>query len=361
MVKRKNETKIMWKTSVFALAMMAAVISLTGCPEVEPNTIDFSNVDTTVRIESVDAPRLTAVYDDTGVELKWEPVLDAQNYLIFKAERGLDGVYSEDELIHSGSVTETNYKDLFSTINVDAVYRYRVQAKTDKENLADNETVIEVSIKPSYVSSLEFNVYHDGEGKVYLSWLLQDGYSYTVKRELISSVGLPIQEKTVASVGDGTKKINDRIVFVDTIEKAFGSSSIYTYSLVGTKAGHRDDVASGLVSGYTTYGVSVSSVSQAAGNPVIFIINSSDDSIVYKFYRAEVTDLYSPSYLTEYEDITSNVSMTNTEDYTEVYGYKRLTYSSTALTETGKIYSYNVKAIYKGNEIDLYTINIQIH
>ena len=87
MVKRKNETKIMWKTSVFALAMMAAVISLTGCPEVEPNTIDFSNVDTTVRIESVDAPRLTAVYDDTGVELKWEPVLDAQNYLIFKAER----------------------------------------------------------------------------------------------------------------------------------------------------------------------------------------------------------------------------------------------------------------------------------
>ncbi len=211
-----------------------------------------------------------------------------------------------------------------------------------------------------------FQVYSYGDGTVDLSWTVNEGWTYSIQRCLISGTDHTEDSVIVLADADVAGKINNVKVYEDHIAKTPDQTSNYKYTLIGTKDGYTRKTNSQSINPYytTLNGFSFSaSKDDGTTDVTIAIMASSHYSDQFSFYRAEMKvdgTIYNPEtdqdepnykYVTEFEQINLGAAVDVTTDAYGMKGVKMWHYKDTSAKTSGRAYRYAVKSATNGEDV----------
>lgn len=314
-----------------------------------------------------------------GISIQFTDYLGAE-YTLYRAEEKEDQVYAFTAVasgtqwikgttnICEDARSYTPYYFVDETAERDKTYMYVLTGKIgdkaleyDEEEEYDNILGERVCVKqtashwygPTWTPN--FQAYSSNDGTVDLSWTVEEGWTYSIQRCLVSDTDHTEDPVIVLADADVAGKINNVKVYVDHIEKTPDRTSYYKYTLIGTKDGYTRKTNSQSISPYYSaeYGFSFSaSKDDGTTDVTITIMASSHYSEQFTFYRAEMkNDSGDYKYVTEFEQINLGAAVDVTTDAYGMKGVKMWHYKDTSAKTSGRAYRYAVKTATNGKDV----------
>ncbi len=316
-----------------------------------------------------------------GIRIQFTDYLGAE-YTLYRAEEKEDQVYTFTAVasgtqwikgttnICEDARSYTPYYFVDETAERDKTYMYVLTGKIgdkaleyDEEEEYDNILAEWVRVKqtashwngPTWTPA--FQAYSSNDGTVDLSWTVEEGWTYSIQRCLISNTDHTEDPVIVLADADVAGKINNVKVYVDHIAKTPDQNSYYKYTLIGTKDGYTSKTSKTITTYYNTYMYfDFVNITRNFDNTIdITVRASSQYSDQFTFYRAEMeydNNDYTYKYVTEFEQINLGAAVDVTTDttYGAAYAGKRWTYQDKSAKTSGRAYKYVVKSVVDGKD-----------